>query len=57
MIETYQQAMEEFEKGDVIYAGKNLVKQNFYIHNPYGLQDQFLCLLMVIFRKDIMVMQ
>ena len=41
MIEVYNQAMEEFDKGDVIYAGKNLMKLNCYIHNLSGRLEQF----------------
>ena len=41
MIEVYNQAMEEFEKGDVIYAGKKFSEAEFYIHNLFGLQEQF----------------
>ena len=30
MIEVYNQAMEEFEKGDVIFAGKKFMKELLY---------------------------
>ena len=57
MIEAYTDAYKEFERGDVIFAGKNLMKLSFYIHNQYGPLDQFLWQPMVIFHKDIMHMQ
>ena len=41
MIEVYNQGMEEFKKGDVIYAGKNLVKQSFCTLNLFGLQELY----------------
>ena len=36
MIEVYNQAMEEFERGDVIYAGRSLMKQNYFILSRFG---------------------
>ena len=41
MVEVYQEAMKEFERGDVIYAGKNLVKQSYFILNRFGPLELF----------------
>ena len=41
MIEVYNEAMREFEKGMLFMLEKNLVKQNYYIHNQFGHQEQF----------------
>ena len=41
MIEVYNQAMQEFEKGDAIYAGENLVKQNYYFTVSMGTKGSF----------------
>ena len=40
MIKTYNEGLNEFDRGDVIFAAKNLMKQSYYIHNLYGLQEQ-----------------
>ena len=37
MIEAFKKGYDELNKGDVIYAAKNLMKLNFYIHNLIGL--------------------
>ena len=57
MIEAYKEGYEELEKGDVIYAAKNLMRQNFYTHNLSGLQKQFYFQLMLIILKIIMIDQ
>ena len=39
MIELYNQGMLEFNRGDVIFASKNLMKPTYYIHKQFGLQE------------------
>ena len=41
MIETYNEAMKEFNRGDVIYAGKNLMKLKLFSLNQFGRQEQY----------------
>ena len=36
MIEAFKEGYDELNKGDVIFAVKNLMKLNFYIHNLIG---------------------
>ena len=37
MIEAYEEGVTALEKGDVIFAAKNLMKLNFCFHNQIGL--------------------
>ena len=39
MIEAYNSGLEELNKGDAIYAAKDLMKLNFFIHNQNGRQE------------------
>ena len=41
MIEVYNEAMEELKEGMLYMLEKNLVKQNFCIHNRYGPLEQY----------------
>ena len=40
MIEAFKEGYEELENGDVLFAAKNSMKQNCYIHNLNGHQKQ-----------------
>ena len=42
MIEAFKEGYYELDKGDVIFAAKNLMKLNFYIHNLFGLLKLYL---------------
>ena len=39
MIEAYKE-VNALDNGDVIFAAKNLKRQNYYFHNLIGLQSQ-----------------
>ena len=41
MIEAYEEGFKELERGDVIYAAKNLMRLNFYTRNQNGHQSLF----------------
>ena len=55
MIDAYKEAYKELEKGDVIYAAKNLMKQNYCIHSQSGHQSQFCWQLTLFTHKTIMM--
>ena len=50
MIEVYNQGMKNLKR-DVIYAGKNLVKQNYYFRNLFGLKSNFNVCLWLFFSR------
>ena len=57
MIEAYNEGLKEFNKGDTFFAGKNLMKLSFCIHNLFGLLDQLSWLLMFFTLIYILMMQ